>query len=48
MNRPEKVIKINEVDERIVAHIRDVLASAIARSLTEKAIKEVCSEQEDM
>lgn len=48
MNRPEKVIKIDEIDERIVEHIRDVLSSAIARSLTEKAIKEVCGEQKDM
>ena len=48
MNRPEKVISINEIDERIVDHIQDVLASAIARSLTEKAIKEVCGEQENM
>lgn len=42
-----KVITIDEVDERIKEHIRDVLATAIAKSLARTVIKEVCGEDTD-
>lgn len=45
MDRPEKVITLDEVDERIIEHIRQTLANAVAKSLTAKAIKEVCGEE---
>lgn len=48
MNRPEKVISVNEVDQRIIERIQDVLSTALARSLVRKAIKEVCGEKDDM
>ena len=46
VNIPEKVISISEIDERIIDRIQDVLSTAIARSLTNKVIKEVCGENE--
>ena len=45
--KSQKVITIDEVDERIKEHIRDVLATAIAKSLARTVIKEVCGEDTD-
>lgn len=44
LDKSQKVITIDEVDERIKEHIRDVLATAIAKSLARTVIKEVCGE----
>ena len=45
LDKSQKVITIDEVDERIKEHIRDVLA--IAKSLARTVIKEVCGENTD-
>ena len=47
LDKSQKVITIDEVDERIKEHIRDVLATAIAKSLARTVIKEVCGEDTD-
>ena len=47
LDKSTKVITIDEVDERIKEHIRDVLATAIAKSLARTVIKEVCGEDTD-
>ena len=47
LDKSTKVITIDEVDERIKKHIRDVLATAIAKSLARTVIKEVCGEDTD-
>ncbi len=48
LDKSQKVITIDEVDERIKKeHIRDVLATAIAKSLARTVIKEVCGEDTD-
>ena len=47
LDKSQKVITIDEVDERIKEHIRDVLATAIAKSLARTVIKEVCGENTD-
>lgn len=47
MGKPEKVISIYELDDRIIEKIQDVVSTAIARNLTQKVIKEVCGEPED-
>ena len=47
LDKSMKVITIDEVDERIKVHIRDVLATAIAKSLARTVIKEVCGEDTD-
>ena len=47
LDKSLKVITIDEVDERIKEHIRDVLATAIAKSLARTVIKEVCGEDTD-
>ena len=47
LDKSKKVITIDEVDERIKEHIRDVLATAIAKSLARTVIKEVCGEDTD-
>ena len=47
LDKSTKVITIDEVDERIKEHIRDVLATAIAKSLARTVIKEVCGADTD-
>lgn len=47
LDKSQKGITIDEVDERIKEHIRDVLATAIAKSLARTVIKEVCGEDTD-
>lgn len=47
LDKSTKVITIDEVDKRIKEHIRDVLATAIAKSLARTVIKEVCGEDTD-
>ena len=47
LDKSQKVITIDEGDERIKEHIRDVLATAIAKSLARTVIKEVCGEDTD-
>ena len=47
LDKSQKVITIDEVEERIKEHIRDVLATAIAKSLARTVIKEVCGEDTD-
>ena len=47
LDKSQKFITIDEVDERIKEHIRDVLATAIAKSLARTVIKEVCGEDTD-
>ena len=47
LDKSQKVITIDEGDERIKEHIRDVLATAIAKSLARTGIKEVCGEDTD-
>ena len=37
----EKVIHISEIDDRLAAHIRSVLADAVAKSLVERAVKDI-------
>ena len=44
LDKSHKVITIDVVDERIKEHIRDVLATAIAKSLARTVINEVCGE----
>lgn len=44
MDKERKTIHINEIDERVVAQIRDMLSTAIAKSIAKEAIKEVCGE----
>mgnify|MGYP000880496113 FL=1 len=47
LDKSQKFITMDEVDERIKEHIRDVLATAIAKSLARTVIKEVCGEDTD-
>ena len=44
MDKKRKTIHINEIDERIAAQIRDMLSTAIAKSIAKETIQEVCGE----
>lgn len=44
MDKDKKVIHINEIDERVAEQIRDMLSTAIAKSIARQTIKEVCGE----
>lgn len=44
MDKKIKTVHINEIDERIAAQIRDILSTAIAKSIARQTIREVCGE----
>lgn len=47
MDNKDKTISINEIDTKVAEHIKNVLINAIAKSLVNKAFKDVCGEKEN-
>ena len=47
MEKIERVITVNELDDRLVEHVRSILVDAVAKSLVKQAVKEVYSTPED-